>query len=59
MKKLHNVCAMMVAQHGHGTRTAAEVNRGFGGHLARASFNYAAGEYNRLPAEVEEHSHPA
>jgi hypothetical protein len=59
-KKPRNIYGRMVAQHGHGTRAAAGVSRGFGGHPARASFNYAASEYNRLPAEIrEERSYPA
>jgi hypothetical protein len=53
-RKPRNIYSRMVAQHGHGTRAAAGVSRGFGGHPARASFNHAAGEYNRLPAGVRE-----
>ena len=46
----------MMPHHNHGTRAAGGVSRGFGGHPARASFNYAAGEYNRLPEEIKSES---
>jgi hypothetical protein len=49
-----NIHGRMVAQHRHGTRSAAGVSRGFGGHPARSSYNYAAQEYNSLPAELRE-----
>ena len=52
-KKPKNIHNRMVAHHGHGTRTADGVSRGFNGHPARASYNYAAGEYNSLPAELK------
>ena len=52
-KKPKNIHNRMVAHHGHGTRTAGGVSRGFNGHPARASYNYAAGEYNSLPAELK------
>ena len=52
-KKPVNIYCRMVAHHDHGTRAAAGVSRGFGGHPARASFNHAAGEYNRLPADIK------
>ena len=52
-KKPVNIYSRMVAHHDHSTRAAAGVSRGFGGHPARASFNHAAGEYNRLPADIK------
>ena len=48
-KNIHN---RMAANHRYGTRTGDGVSRGFNGHPARASYNYAAGEYNRLPGEL-------
>ena len=48
-KNIHN---RMVANHRHGTRAADGVSRGFRGHPARASYNYAATEYNRLSGEL-------
>ena len=49
-----NIHGRMVARHRHGTRSAAGVSRGFGGHPAHSSYNYAAQEYNSLPAELRE-----
>ena len=55
-KKPVNIHSRMMPHHNHGTRAAGGVSRGFGGHPARASFNYAAGEYNRLPEEIKSES---
>ena len=52
-KKPVNIHRRMVAHHDHGTRAAGGVSRGFNGHPARASFNHAAGEYNRLPPDIK------
>ena len=48
-KNIHN---RMVVNHRYGTRAANGVSRGFSGHPARASYNYAASEYNRLPGDL-------
>ena len=58
-KKPTNIHRRMVAHHRHGTRAATWVSRGFNGHPARSSYNHAAGEYNRLPADLRaEASYP-
>ena len=59
-KKPNNIHTRMVTHHNHHTRAADGVSRGFNGHLARASFNHEASEYNKLPATLrKEVSYPA
>ena len=47
-----NIHGRMVTRHGHETRAAAGVARGFQGLLVKSSFNYSATEYNKLPAPL-------
>ena len=52
-KKPVNVHQRMTAQHGHHTRAATGVSRGFGNNLVKSSFNHSATEYNKLPEEIK------
>ena len=51
-KKPVKVYQRMTAQHGHSTRAAAGVSRGFGSNMVKSSFNYSATECNKLPAAI-------